>query len=84
MRRELCVELQPEDLEKGETLENTLGLLKVSLYGTRDAAVGRTPLCSSVAVLYCGDRTRPLRGKWSAIGDVYSCVGLKGKKQNNL
>ena len=38
MRRKLCIELPEEDLEDGETRENTVGLLLMSLYGTRDAA----------------------------------------------
>ena len=38
MRRKLCIELPEEDLEEGETRENTVGLLLMSLYGTRDAA----------------------------------------------
>ena len=38
MRRMLCVELPSEALEGKETTEEYVGLLKQSLYGTRDAA----------------------------------------------
>ena len=38
MRRMLCVEPPPEALEEKETNEEYVGLLKRSLYGTRDAA----------------------------------------------
>ena len=38
MKRMLCVELPTEALEGEETTEEYVGLLKMSLYGTRDAA----------------------------------------------
>ena len=38
MTRELCIELPEEDLEEGETQGEMVGLLLMSLYGTRDAA----------------------------------------------
>ena len=38
MTRYVCIELPQEDLEPGESQENLVGLLQMSLYGTRDAA----------------------------------------------
>ena len=38
MKRMLCVELPEEALEGEETSAEYVGLLKMSLYGTRDAA----------------------------------------------
>ena len=36
--REVCVELPEEDLEPGEKAQDLVARLKMSLYGTRDAA----------------------------------------------
>ena len=38
MKRKLCIELPEEDLEEGEYEQDLVGLLLMSLYGTRDAA----------------------------------------------
>ena len=38
VKRDICIELSQEDLEEGESNENLVGLLEMSLYGTRDAA----------------------------------------------
>ena len=37
-KRDICVELPEEALEKGETTQDTVGKLMASLYGTRDAS----------------------------------------------
>ena len=37
-KRDLCVELPEEALAAGETVMDTVGKLKASLYGTRDAS----------------------------------------------
>ena len=37
-KRDLCVELPEEALAAGETVVNTVGKLKSSLYGARDAS----------------------------------------------
>ena len=52
MTRKLCIELPEEDLEEGERGQNLVGLLLMSLYGTRDAAanfqeVVRKTMCDS-------------------------------------
>ena len=39
MKRLLCIELPEEDLDDGERPGEMVGLLQMSLYGTRDAAV---------------------------------------------
>ena len=38
-KRDLCVELPEEALAAGETSLDTVGKLKASLYGTRDASM---------------------------------------------
>ena len=38
-KRDLCVELPEEALAAGETTQDTVGKLKASLYGTRDASM---------------------------------------------
>ena len=38
-KRDLCVELPEEALVAGETVADTVGKLKASLYGTRDASM---------------------------------------------
>ena len=38
VKRSICIELPDEDLEEGEHQEDLVGLLQMSLYGTRDAA----------------------------------------------
>ena len=38
-KRDLCVELPEEALAAGETVVDTVGKLKASLYGTRDASM---------------------------------------------
>ena len=38
VQRLICIELPDEDLKKGERHEDVVGLLKMSFYGTRDAA----------------------------------------------
>ena len=38
-KRDLCVELPEEALAAGETTFDTVGKLKASLYGTRDASM---------------------------------------------
>ena len=38
VKRSICIELPDEDLEEGEQQEDVVGLLQMSLYGTRDAA----------------------------------------------
>ena len=37
-RRDVCVELPEEAMERGETTKETVGKLLASLYGTRDAS----------------------------------------------
>ena len=37
-RRDVCVELPEEAMERGETTQETVGKLLASLYGTRDAS----------------------------------------------
>ena len=38
VKRDICIELPQEDLEEGESNENLVGLLEMSLHGTRNAA----------------------------------------------
>ena len=38
VKRDLCVELPEEALKAGESVQETVGKLKASLYGTRDAS----------------------------------------------